>query len=54
MNRYYDENDLVIIAQKKDKKKHKPILKKDNYVKITKFFKEWEKNAQFFKNYNYF
>ena len=51
-NRYYDENDLVIIAQKKNKKNHRPIIKKDNLNNVIKFFKEWEKISQFLKNIN--
>lgn len=51
-NRYYDENDLVIIAQKKNKKNHRPIIKKDNLNDVIKFFKEWERTSQFLKNIN--
>ena len=47
-NRYYDENDLVIIAKKMNKKNFKPNLKVDNYKKVLKFLKEWEKFS-----YNY-
>lgn len=49
-NRYYDENDLVIIAQKKNKKNHLPIIKKDNLQDVLKFFKEWERISQLLKN----
>ena len=49
-NRYYDENDLVIIAQKKNKKNHRPIIKKDNLSDVIKFFKEWERISQLLKN----
>jgi len=49
-NRYYDENDLVIIAQKKNKKNHLPIIKKDNLQDVLKFFKEWERISQSLKN----
>ena len=49
-NRYYDENDLVIIAKKMDKKYHRPIIKKDNLNDVLKFFKEWERISQLLKN----
>ena len=49
-NRYYDENDLVIVAQKMDKKNHLPIIKKDNLKDVIKFFKEWERVSQLLKN----
>ncbi len=42
-NRYYDENDLVIIAQKKNKKTHKPKIVIDEHRRVSKFLKEWEK-----------
>ena len=42
-NRYYDENDLVIVAQKKNKKTHKPHIRVDKYKKVLKFLKDWEK-----------
>ncbi len=42
-NRYYDENDLVIIAKKIDKKNYKPKIKVDNYKKVIAFLKDWEK-----------
>mgnify|MGYP001177494023 FL=1 len=48
-NRYYDENDLVVIAQKKDRKKHVPKIKIDKIQKIKNFLKEWEKNSFFLK-----
>lgn len=49
-NRYYDENDLVVIAQKKDKKKHIPTIKIDKLKMIKKFLNDWEKNSYFLKN----
>lgn len=48
VNRYYDENDLVIIAKKKDKINDIKIYR-DDPKKIHKFFMEWEK---FSKNFN--
>ena len=42
-NRYFDENDLVIVAQKMNKKIHKPKIVPDNYKKVLKFLKDWEK-----------
>ena len=49
-NRYYDENDLVVVAQKKNKKNHRPNIRVDNLSTLTKFFKEWEKNSKFLKD----
>ncbi len=49
-NRYYDENDLVVIAQKKDRKKHVPKIKIDKIKDIKKFLKDWEKNSFILKN----
>ncbi len=49
-NRYYDENDLVVIAQKKDRKKYVPKIKIDKIEDIKKFLKDWEKNSFFLKN----
>ncbi len=42
-NRYYDENDLVVVAKKISKSSHKPKIKIDKYKKVLKFLKEWEK-----------
>ncbi len=50
-NRYYDENDLVVVAQKKNKKNHRPNIKVDDLRILTKFFKEWEKNSKFLKGF---
>ena len=52
-NRYYDENDLVIIAQKKNIKKHIPNIKIDDPKKVIKFLKEWKKISNFLKNENF-
>jgi len=49
-NRYFDENDLVIIALKKDKKIHIPQIKIDKLNTVINFLKEWEKNSYFLKN----
>tara|TARA_B100001093_G_scaffold491897_1_gene532446 strand:- start:1961 stop:2890 length:930 start_codon:yes stop_codon:yes gene_type:complete len=51
-NRYYDENDLVVIAKKKDKKNHVPKLKVDKVQNIKKFLSNWEKNSFFLKKFN--
>lgn len=51
-NRYYDENDLVVIAKKKDKKSHVPKLKVDKVKNVKKFLKNWEKNSFFLKKLN--
>ena len=42
-NRYYDENDLVVVAKKISKSSHKPKIKIDKYKKVLKFLMEWEK-----------
>ena len=52
-NRYYDENDLVIIAQKKNVKTHKPKIIIDDPKKVFKFLKEWKKFSIFLKNKNF-
>jgi hypothetical protein len=52
-NRYYDENDLVIIAQKKNIKKHIPNIRIDDPKKVIKFLKEWKKISNFLKNENF-
>lgn len=41
-NRYYDENDLVVLAEKRDKKNHKPIIKFEKIYDIKKFLHEWK------------
>ncbi len=48
-NRYYDENDLVVVAQKKDRNIHVPKIRIDKIKDIKKFLKEWEKNSFFLK-----
>tara|TARA_B100000900_G_scaffold416215_1_gene450157 strand:- start:38693 stop:39625 length:933 start_codon:yes stop_codon:yes gene_type:complete len=50
-NRYYDENDLVVIAQKKNKKKYVPKIKIDKVENIKKFLTDWEKNSFFLKRF---
>tara|TARA_B100001057_G_scaffold445403_1_gene483059 strand:- start:706 stop:1638 length:933 start_codon:yes stop_codon:yes gene_type:complete len=52
-NRYYDENDLVIIAQKKNIKTHTPKIKIDDPKKVVKFLKEWRKISYLLKNENF-
>jgi len=52
-NRYYDENDLVIIAQKKNIKTHTPKIKIDDPKKVVKFLKEWKKFSNLLKNENF-
>ena len=52
-NRYYDENDLVIIAQKKNVKTHKPKIIIDDPKKVFKFLKEWKKFSILLKNKNF-
>jgi hypothetical protein len=49
-NRYYDENDLFVICQKQDKKKHRPKIIIDNYKKIIKFFRRWKIESNLYKS----
>ena len=42
-NRYYDENDLVIVAKKMNTKKHSPKIKIDRIKKVENFLKQWKK-----------
>tara|TARA_B100001964_G_C14240066_1_gene604512 strand:- start:2597 stop:2986 length:390 start_codon:yes stop_codon:yes gene_type:complete len=51
-NRFYDENDLVVLA-KKLPKKTKPIFKKDNFERVIKFFKKWIELSNFLKKENF-
>ena len=46
-NRYYDENDLVIVARKK--KKFRPSLKLENQKKVIFFLMKWKKNSLLLK-----
>lgn len=48
-NRYFDENDLIIIAKKKNKKTYVPKIKIDKTKDIIYFLKDWEKNSFFLK-----
>ena len=50
-NRYFDENDLVIIAKKKNKKSHVPKINIDKIKDIKSFLKDWEKNSFFLKKF---
>ena len=47
-NRYFDENDIFVIARKMDKTSHKPKLIADKYINVTNFFKKWKKESIFF------
>ena len=49
-NRYYDENDLVVIAKKIDSKLYKPKLKFENPKKVIKFLKLWKSNSNHLNN----
>ena len=49
-NRFYDENDMVIIAQKKNKLYHTPKITFDNRNKVINFLKEWKRNSDSLKN----
>tara|TARA_B100000674_G_C37932832_1_gene958808 strand:+ start:789 stop:1721 length:933 start_codon:yes stop_codon:yes gene_type:complete len=52
-NRYYDENDLIIVAQKKNIKTHTPKIKIDDPKKVVKFLKEWKRISNLLKNENF-
>mgnify|MGYP001166392432 CR=1 FL=1 len=41
-NRFYDENDLVVLAEKRNKKNHKPIIKFEKKEDIKKFMIAWK------------
>jgi SAM-dependent methyltransferase len=43
INRYYDENDLVIVARKK--KNFRPSLKLEDQKKVILFLMKWKKNS---------
>lgn len=47
-NRYYNENDMFVIAKKMNKKSHKPSLVIDKYINVINFFKRWKKEDIFF------
>lgn len=48
-NRFYDENDLVVIAKKR-KTNSNPKFYKDDYKKVEIFLKKWKENSFFLKN----
>ena len=48
VNRYFDENDLVIIAKKKKNMFSDIKIKKDNPKMVIKFFQEWQKFSNSF------
>ena len=48
-NRFYDENDMVVIAKKRNLNS-KPKFIKDDYKKIKLFLKKWKENSFFLKN----
>jgi ubiquinone/menaquinone biosynthesis C-methylase UbiE len=50
-NRYYDENDLFIIAKKMDSSTHKPFIKIDKSKEVVDFFKRWKKESLFYKKF---
>ena len=50
-NRYNDENDLIVLAQKRPKK-IKPKFKLDNPKKIISFFKKWIEISDYLKKEN--
>ncbi len=47
-NRYFDENDMFVIARKMNKMSHKPKLIVDRYTSVVNFFKKWKKESIFF------
>ena len=50
-NRFYDQNDLVVIAQKKNKTKHKPKIKIDHMNDIKKYFIAWNQHTKLIKKF---
>lgn len=48
-NRFYDENDMVVIAKKRNLDS-KPKFIKDDYKKVELFLKKWKENSFFLKN----
>jgi len=48
-NRYWDENDLVLLF--KNSKKFNQKFKFDNHLKVIDFFKRWKKES---RNYNFY
>ncbi len=50
-NRYYDENDLIILARKQRLKNHVPSIKIDKFDQVKKFLSDWEKNSYFLKKH---
>lgn len=49
-NRYFDENDLVLIFKNSNKKNKKFSF--DNYKTVIKHLKRWSKESQFYKKFN--
>ena len=48
-NRFYDENDMIVIAKKRNLDS-KPKFIKDDYKKVELFLKKWKENSFFLKN----
>ena len=50
VNRYFDENDMFVVAKKKNKKNnYPPQIIVDNYLDIINFFKRWKIESNFYK-----
>jgi|TARA_B100001964_G_scaffold232137_1_gene287579 ubiquinone/menaquinone biosynthesis C-methylase UbiE len=49
-NRYFDENDLVLIF--KNSKKINQKFKFDNYLNVVNFFKRWNEESKNYKSFN--
>ncbi len=48
-NRYHDENDMFVIAEKMNEKTHRPKIIIDKYLDVISFFKRWKKESIFYK-----
>lgn len=50
-NRYFDENDIIVVAKKMNKKNFKPKILIDKFQHIKIFLKDWEKSSYFLKKF---
>ena len=48
-NRFYDENDLIVIAQRKNLKYHKPKITFEKQKNVIKFLKMWKSYSEITK-----
>ncbi len=49
-NRYFDENDLVLIFKNSKKQNQKYLF--DDYKKVIKFLKRWAEESKYYKKFN--